>query len=84
MFLHTHLSRHHLFDIDIANAGIDIKVQNHIANAYRLVFHGKTSLMDGIKQIIEQVPGGREINNIVEFLRSTQIGVINKEDFTGD
>ena len=68
----------------LTNAGIDIKVQNHIANAYRLVFHGKTSLMDGIKQIIEQVPGGREINNIVEFLRSTQIGVINKEDFTGD
>ena len=68
----------------LTNAGIDIKVQNHIANAYRLVFHGKTSLMDGIKQIIEQVPGGREIDNIVEFLRSTQIGVINKEDFTGD
>ena len=68
----------------LTNAGIDIKIQNHIANAYRLVFHGKTSLEDGIKQIIEQVPASREIDNIVEFLKSTVIGVISKDDFTDE
>lgn len=66
----------------LSNAGIDMKIQNHIANAYRLVFHGKTSLFDGINQVVDQVPMGAEINNIVDFLRNTKIGVISKNDFT--
>lgn len=62
----------------LTNAGIELKIQNHIANAYRLVFHGKTSLFDGISQVIDQVPQGKEIDNIVEFLKTTKIGIINK------
>ena len=37
-------------------AGIDKKVQKHIAIAYRLLFHGKTSVFDVINQIKEPVP----------------------------
>jgi acyl-ACP--UDP-N-acetylglucosamine O-acyltransferase len=62
----------------LTNGGIDIKIQNHIANAYRLVFNGKTSLFDGINQVIEQVPQSHEIDNIIEFLRTTKIGIISK------
>lgn len=68
----------------LTNAGIDIKIQNHIANAYRLVFHGKTSLEDGIKQIEEQVPPSAEIDNIIKFLKTTEIGVISKSDFSDE
>lgn len=58
--------------------GVDKKVQKHIANAYRLVFHGQTSVFDAMNQIIEQIPDSQEISNIVEFLRTAENGIITK------
>ncbi len=58
--------------------GIDEKVLKHIANAYRLVFHGQTSVFDATNQIEQQVPDSPEIRIIVQFLRSSQLGVISK------
>ena len=59
-------------------AGIDEKVQKHIANAYRLLFHGKTSVYDVINQIKDQVPDGPEIQNIIRFLENTKRGIMCK------
>ena len=59
-------------------AEIDPKVQKHIANAYRLLFHGKTSVFDVIKQIKEQVPDSPEIQNIIKFLENTKRGIMCK------
>ena len=59
-------------------AGIGEKVQKHIANAYRLLFHGKTSVFDVINQIKEQVPDSPEIQDITKFLESTQRGIMCK------
>lgn len=59
-------------------ADIDVKVRKHVANAYRLVFHGQTSLFDAINQIKDQVPDGEEVRNIIKFLESTEKGVITK------
>jgi UDP-N-acetylglucosamine acyltransferase len=58
--------------------GVDEKTMKHIANAYRLVFHGQTSLFDAVNQIEQQVPDSAQIRHIIEFLRSSQIGVISK------
>ena len=58
--------------------GISDKVQKHIANAYRLVFHGQTSVFDAIIQINEQVPDSLEIRNIVDFINQTKKGIISK------
>lgn len=58
--------------------GISGKVQKHIANAYRLVFHGQTSVFDAIIQINEQVPDSLEIRNIVDFINQTKKGIISK------
>ena len=58
--------------------GIDDKVIKHMANAYRLVFHGQTSLFDAINQIEEQVPDSAEIRHIIEFMRNTKLGIITK------
>ena len=58
--------------------GTDKKVQKHIANAYRLVFHGQTSLFDAVLQIEQQVPDSPEIRHIIEFLRSSELGIITK------
>lgn len=58
--------------------GVEEKVQRHIANAYRLVFHGQTSLFDAIHQIIDQVPDSPEIQAVVEFLKASKLGIISK------
>jgi UDP-N-acetylglucosamine acyltransferase len=58
--------------------GVSDKVQKHIANAYRLVFHGQTSLFDAINQIKEQVPDSHEIQTIVGFLSDSKRGIITK------
>ncbi len=58
--------------------GADEKVLKHLANAYRLVFHGQTSLFDAINQIKEQVPDSPEIRTVIAFLESTKSGIISK------
>lgn len=58
--------------------GVNEKVLKHIANAYRLVYLGNTSLFDAVNQIKDQVPDSEEIRNIIEFLNSTKLGVIAK------
>jgi UDP-N-acetylglucosamine acyltransferase len=59
--------------------GVDEKTLKHLANAYRLVFNGGTSLFDAVNQIVEQVPDGPEVRHIVEFLRATKLGIIAKK-----
>lgn len=59
-------------------SGTDDKVIAHIANAYRLVFHGKTSLFDAVMQIKEQVPDGKEVRSIVKFLEKADNGIIGQ------
>ena len=58
--------------------GVSQKVQDHIANAYRLVFHGQTSVFDAVRQVREQVPDGPEVRHVVEFIEATRLGLISK------
>ena len=58
--------------------GVDDKILRHIANAYRLVFMGQTSVFDATNQIEQQVPDSPEIQNIIRFLRSSELGIISK------
>lgn len=62
----------------LSNHGIDDKVQGHIANAYRLIFHGQTSVFDAVMQVKDQVPDGIEIQNIIKFIENTKLGIIAK------
>ena len=66
-------------NMQVARAhGVDEKMLKHIANAYRLVFHGKTALFDAVNQIEEQVPDSPFIRHIIEFLRASKTGIITK------
>ena len=58
--------------------GVDEKTLKHIANAYRLVFMGHTSVFDAVNQIEQQVPDGPEIRHIIRFMRDTKLGIIAK------
>lgn len=62
----------------LKNSNTSEKVIDHIANAYRLVFHGQTSVFDAIIQIKQQVPSGKEVDSIVSFLSDTKTGIISK------
>ncbi len=58
--------------------GVGMEVQDHIANAYRLIFHGQTSVFNAIIQVKEQVPDSEEIRHIVDFINGTKLGIISK------
>ncbi len=60
-------------------AGISEKKQGHLANAYRLIFHGQTSVFDSAIQVKEQVPDGDEVRHVVEFIQATKLGIITKD-----
>lgn len=62
----------------LRSSGVPDRIIAHIANAYRLVFHGQTSVFDATIQIKEQVPDGKEIRSIVNFLENTKLGIIQK------
>ncbi len=65
-------------NVIMESAGLDARVRKHVANAYRLVFHGQTSVFDAVKQIRDQVPDGPEIQNIISFIEATEQGIISK------
>ena len=58
--------------------GSSEKVQKHIANAYRLIFHGQTSVFDAVNQVKEQVPDSEEIQTLINFINATKRGIISK------
>ena len=58
--------------------GVGEKVQKHIANAYRLIFHGQTSVFDAVNQVKEQVPDSEEIQILVNFISASERGIISK------
>ena len=62
----------------LRNYGVDDKTLAHIANAYRLIFHGQTSLFDAINQVEEQVPDDKLVREIIDFVRASRLGVISK------
>lgn len=62
----------------LLEAGVDEKTVNHVANAYRLVFNGQNDIMDVCNQIVQQVPSGEEIDNIITFLSTSKLGLITK------
>ena len=62
----------------IREMGISDKIKGHIANAYRLVFHGQNDIMDVCNQIKQQVPPSPEIDNILNFIMSSKLGLITK------
>lgn len=56
--------------------GVNERILRHIANAYRLIFNGGTSLEDAVLKIKEQIPHSEEIDNIMKFISETKRGII--------
>lgn len=49
----------------------------HIAQAYRILYKANTSLHDALGRIREQIPNGPEIENIIQFVETSKLGIIH-------
>lgn len=56
--------------------GFSDTIIKHLAQAYRVLYKANTSVNDAINRIEEQIPSSPEIRNVVEFIRSSKLGII--------
>lgn len=61
----------------LESTGISETVIKHIAQAYRILYKANTSQHDALARIREQIPHGPEIENILQFVESSQLGIIH-------
>ena len=52
------------------------RILRHIANAYRLIYQGNFSITDAVQKIVDQVPMSEEIENIVNFVKGSERGIV--------
>lgn len=58
--------------------GFSEKVLKHIANTYRLIYQSNTSIVDALLRIRDQIPMSAEIENIIEFVQGSKLGLIKQ------
>ena len=58
-------------------AGFSETLIKHIAQAYRILYKANTSQHDALLRIQEQVPNSPEIERIIEFVKTSKLGIIH-------
>ncbi len=48
------------------------RILRHIVNAYRLIYQGNFSIQDALQKVEDQVPMSDEIQNILDFIRTSK------------
>ncbi len=56
--------------------GFSETIIKHIAHAYRIIYHANTSIDDALYRVEQQVPQGKEIQNIIKFIKESKMGII--------
>ena len=59
-------------------AGVSEKILRHISNTYRLIYMGNFSLEDALIRIGQQIPQSEEIDNIVNFIKASEQGIVRR------
>lgn len=62
----------------LKHVGFSERVLRHIANTYRLIYTGNFSLEDAIIKIPEQIPMSSEIEDILHFIKHTELGIVRQ------
>ena len=60
----------------LEHEGFSETIIKHIAQAYRILYKANTSQQDALLRIREQVPSSPEIEHILQFVESSQLGII--------
>lgn len=58
--------------------GFPEKIIKHISHAYRIIYQSNTSVYDALLMIKDQVPMSEEIQNIIDFVRTSKLGIIRE------
>ena len=61
----------------LEHAGFSETLIKHFAQAYRILYKANTSQHDALLRIKEQIPNGPEIEQIIEFVQTSQLGIIH-------
>ena len=61
----------------LEHTGFSETIIKHIAQAYRILYKANTSLHDALGRIREQIPNGPEIENIIQFVETSKLGIIH-------
>lgn len=60
----------------LEHAGFSETLIKHIAQAYRILYKANTSQHDALLRIREQIPYSKEIDMIISFVETSQLGII--------
>jgi UDP-N-acetylglucosamine acyltransferase len=60
----------------LRNRGPSYRVQDRLPCADRLIYQGNFSVQDAVQKIIDQVPMSEEIENIVNFVKNSERGIV--------
>ncbi len=64
-----------LNSIGLRRMGVSAEVRGHLKRAYRILFQESKTVEEAIGQIESELPVGREIKTVVDFLRNSERGV---------
>ena len=62
--------------VGLRRRGFSPELIENIHNAYRLIYNSNLTVNEAVEQIKEQIPMSREIEYIIEFVTSSQRGII--------
>ena len=62
----------------LEHEGFPEKIIKHISHAYRILYQSNTSVFDALLMIKDQVPMSEEIQNILDFVGASKLGVIRE------
>lgn len=60
----------------LQHEGFSETIIKHIAHAYRIIYHANTSIEDAVYRVEQQIPRGEEIDNIINFIKSSKVGIL--------
>ena len=60
----------------LKHVDVNERILRHIANTYRLIYAGNFSMEDTIIKIREQIPASEHIDQIVNFIENSKLGIV--------
>jgi len=65
--------------VGLRRRGVQPEVRGHLKRAYRILFQEAKTVAEGIERIEAELPLGREVRSVIEFLRNSERGVCQGE-----
>ena len=64
----------------LSKMGLSERTLRHISNAYRIIYMSNESLDDAVQKIKDQIPQSDEIDHIVDFVSTSELGIVRRID----